>query len=233
MNKPTSARVAQKREQARREILSSAQAILREQGPDAVTLASVAGRLGMTKQSLYHYFASKEALDRGLVTTLLDEEIDALLSAITALRSNKRVLGVLIKTFYAHYVDNLDAFRSIYSQSQMYSSSASKIDEVMLREEIHPRTRQLFDVLEEKLSGQNSTRSERRRAETSHSQRISRPSPERRRSSSHRGSRPVGNRRPPTRSVFGPRLPPGLRAGRCRCSASDRGRAAPHSDACW
>ncbi len=164
MNKPTSARVAQKREQARREILSSAQAILREQGPDAVTLASVAGRLGMTKQSLYHYFASKEALDRGLVTTLLDEEIDALLSAITALRSNKRVLGVLIKTFYAHYVDNLDAFRSIYSQSQMYSSSASKIDEVMLREEIHPRTRQLFDVLEEKLSGQNSTRSERRRA---------------------------------------------------------------------
>jgi AcrR family transcriptional regulator len=164
MNKPTSARVAQKREHARREILNSAQAILREQGPDAVTLASVAGRLGMTKQSLYHYFASKEALDRGLVTTLLDEEIEALLSVITALRSNKRVLGVLIKTFYAHYVDNLDAFRSIYSQSQMYSSSASKIDEVMLREDIHPRTRHLFDVLEEKIAGENATRSERRSA---------------------------------------------------------------------
>jgi AcrR family transcriptional regulator len=159
-----SARVAQKREQARQEILSSAQSILREQGPEAVTLAAVAGRLGMTKQSLYHYFASKEALDRGLVTTLLDEEIEALLSAITALRSNKRVLGVLIQTFYAHYSDNLEAFRSIYSQSQLFSSSTTQIDEVMLREDIHPLTRHLFDVLEEKVAGVNATRSERRRA---------------------------------------------------------------------
>lgn len=164
MNKPTSARVAQKREHARREILSSAQAILREQGPDAVTLASVAGRLSMTKQALYHYFASKEALDRGLVTKLLDEEIEALLSAINALRSNKRVLGVLIQTFYAHYSNNLDSFRTIYSQSQMYSASASKLDETTLREEIHPRTRHLFDVLELKIAGDDATRAERKSA---------------------------------------------------------------------
>ena len=163
-NKAPSVRVARKRNQARRDILSSAQAILYEQGPDAVTLASVAGRLGMTKQSLYHYFTSKEALDRSLVATLLDEEIAALLSAISALRSNKRILGVLIDTFYRHYIDNLDAFRTIYSQPQSYSSAASSLDENTLRDEIHPRTRQLFDVLENRIAGDRATKSKRRHA---------------------------------------------------------------------
>ena len=164
MKKQPSARVAQKRQQARREILDSAQAILSELGPEAVTLASVAGRLGMTKQSLYHYFASKEALIRGLVITLLDAEIESLLHAIAKLRSNKKVLGVLIREFYSHYIDNLDAFRTVYCQSQLYSTSAAALDEVKLKDEIHPRTRQLFDVLEERIAGKDATKVQRRRA---------------------------------------------------------------------
>ena len=162
--KQPSARIAQKRQQVKREILDSAQAILSESGPEAVTLASVAGRLGMTKQSLYHYFASKEALIRGLVITFLDAEIESLLSAIARLRSNKKVLGVLIQAFYSHYIDNLDAFRTVYCQSQLYSTSAAALDEVTLRDEIHPRTRQLFDVLEERIAGKDATKFQRRRA---------------------------------------------------------------------
>jgi AcrR family transcriptional regulator len=162
--KQPSARVAQKRQQARREILESAQAILSESGPEAVTLASVAGRLGMTKQSLYHYFASKEALLRGLVITLLDTEIESLLSAVAKTRSNKKVLGVLIQAFYSRYIDNLDAFRTVYCQSQLYSSSAAALDEVTLRDEIHPRTGQLFDVLEERIAGKGATKAQRRSA---------------------------------------------------------------------
>jgi AcrR family transcriptional regulator len=164
MKKQPSARIARKRQQARREILDSAQAILSESGPEAVTLASVAGRLGMTKQSLYHYFASKEALIRGLVITLLDAEIESLLNAIARRRSNKKVLGVLIQAFYSHYIDNLDAFRIVYCQSQLYSSSAAALDEMTLRDEIHPRTRQLFDVLEERIAGEDASKVQRRSA---------------------------------------------------------------------
>ena len=164
MKKQPSPRIARKRQQVRREIMESAQAILSESGPEAVTLASVAGRLGMTKQSLYHYFASKEALLRGLVTTLLDAEIEALLKAINSRKSNKKILGVLIQAFYAHYVDNLDAFRTVYCQSQLYSSSSAALDEITLREEIHPRTRLLFDVLEERIAGKVATKAKRRRA---------------------------------------------------------------------
>jgi len=164
INKQPSARVARKRRQVRREILEYAQAILSESGPEAVTLASVAGRLGMTKQSLYHYFASKEALIRGLVTTLLDAEIEALLKAINSRKSDEKILGVLIRAFYSHYADNLDAFRTVYCQSQLYSSPSTALDEITLREEIHPRTRLLFDVLEERIAGKAATNVQRRRA---------------------------------------------------------------------
>jgi AcrR family transcriptional regulator len=163
-NKPPSARVTRKRQQVRREILEYAQAILSESGPESVTLASVAGRLGMTKQSLYHYFASKEALIRGLVTTLLDAEIEALLKAINSRKSDRKILGTLIQSFYAHYADNLDAFRIVYCQSQLYSSSSAALDELTLREEIHPRTRLLFDVLEERIAGKAATKTKRQLA---------------------------------------------------------------------
>ena len=162
--KSPSPRIVRKRERAEREILEIAQSILSESGPNAVTLASVAGRLGMTKQSLYHYYASKEALIRALVTNLLDQEIAALLAAIAKQKSDRKVLGALIEAFYTNYVDNLGAFRTIYCRTQMYAPSKSDLDEVTLREAIHPRTRQLFDLLEQRIAGEGANRTERKRA---------------------------------------------------------------------
>jgi len=162
LKKQASPRVMRKREMVKREILESAHQILSESGSEAVTLESVAGQMGMTKQSLYHYFSSREELARGLVIILLDEEIEALLSAIQPRRSNKTLLGVLIRTFYAHYIDDLDAFRVIYCETQLYSSGTGAIDQATLRDEIHPRTRSLFDVLEERLVGEGASKSKRR-----------------------------------------------------------------------
>ena len=159
-----SPRIAQKREQVEREILKIAQSILSENGPKGVTLASVAGRLGMTKQSLYHYYSSKEALTRALVANLLSQEIEALLVAVAKQKSDKKVLGTLIKAFHAHYVDKLGAFRTIYCHTQMYATSNLDLDEITLREKIHPRTRQLFDVLEQRIAEEGASRAERKRA---------------------------------------------------------------------
>jgi len=162
--KAPSPRIAKKREQVEREILIIAQSILSETGPKGVTLASVAGRLGMTKQSLYHYYSSKEALNRALVANLLDQEIEALLAAVARQKSDKKVLGALIKAFHAHYADKLGAFRTIYCGTQMYAPSSSNLDEITLREEIHPRTRQLFDILERRIAEDGASRAERKRA---------------------------------------------------------------------
>lgn len=160
--KPPSIRVARKQEQARAEILDAAQNLLRNNGIDAVTLASVAGELGMTKQALYHYFASKEALTRSLVTALIDEEIEALIAAVDKETNANKVLGRLVRAFYDHYSHRLDAFRIVYCQSQLYTGTGSSIDPATLRDEINPRTRHLFDVLEERLTGSGAGKKERR-----------------------------------------------------------------------
>ena len=59
-----SPRVRQKRRKVRQEIIDVAERGLHERGFEAVTLASIAGEMGMTKQALYHYFPSKDALAR-------------------------------------------------------------------------------------------------------------------------------------------------------------------------
>jgi len=147
-----SALVERKHAQARQDILEVAAAIVREGGIESVTLASVAARLSMTKQALYHYFPSKEALVRGLVTALVDDEIETLIAAIDDAESDAVVLGTLIRAFYHHYIGNLGAFRAVYCQSQLYSGSGSAMDEDTVRNEINPRTRHLFDVLEQRIS---------------------------------------------------------------------------------
>jgi AcrR family transcriptional regulator len=146
---------------ARREILDTARAVLKRGGLDALTLGSVAGELGMTKQAIYHYFPSKEVLVRALVTALLDEEIEYLVSAVESEEDHTRVLCTLIRAFYAYYADRLDAFRTVYCEMQLSSPSAA-IDTETLTEQVHPRTRRLFDALEARLSGQSRSAAKRR-----------------------------------------------------------------------
>jgi len=158
-----SPRVKQKYAQARQEVLETALALLQSGGVEAVTLAAVAGEMGMTKQALYHYFSSKEDLVRSLVTTLLDAEIEALIGAIEKVESGAESLGTLIRAFYEHYIGRLDAFRSIYCQSQLYSSPGPTLDPDTVKDEINPRTRHLFDVLEERIAGSSASKDRRER----------------------------------------------------------------------
>lgn len=158
-----SPRVQQKREQARQDILLAAQAIVQDEGVEAVTLASVASALGMTKPALYHYFPSKDALLRNLVTSLIDDELETLIAATEAQDSAEKTLGALIRAFYAHYIHRLNAFRTVYCQSQLYSGPSVGMDEETVREEINPRTRHLFDILEARLAGKSMSKTKRRR----------------------------------------------------------------------
>jgi AcrR family transcriptional regulator len=161
--RPRSPRVARKYAKAQQDILEVAERILLEKGADAVTLASVAKALGMTKQAIYHYFPSKEVLVRKLVTTLLDGEIEALITAVETAKPDVNPLGTLIRAFYEHYAGRLDAYRFVYCQSQLMSAHGAMLDEDTLRDDINPRTRHLFDVLEERLAKKGASKRERER----------------------------------------------------------------------
>jgi AcrR family transcriptional regulator len=158
-----SARIREKRRQARSDILDAARRLLNEQGIDAVTLASVAAELGMTKPALYHYFPSKDAMVRALVMSLLTEEIETLTAAVEALDDPAETLPTLIRAFHAHYSERLDAFRIVYCQSQLVSAPDLGMDPETIRDEINPRTRHLFDVLENRLAANGASTAERRK----------------------------------------------------------------------
>lgn len=158
-----SPRVLKKREQMRTEILDAARAILLEEGPEAVTLVSVSSRLGMTKPALYHYFPGKEALTRSLVALLIDEEVRELSAEVERTGPGENPITAMIRAFHAHYRKDLHAFRFVYGQSQLYLNPTLGIDAEMVRSEITPRTRHLFDLLEAALAGPGTSSSERRR----------------------------------------------------------------------
>jgi AcrR family transcriptional regulator len=53
------------------EILTAARELVREQGPEAVSIAEVARRVGLSRPALYEYFSSREEL----LTAILDQKM--------------------------------------------------------------------------------------------------------------------------------------------------------------
>ncbi|WP_395111121.1 TetR/AcrR family transcriptional regulator [Actinomadura sp. SCN-SB] len=60
-------------------LLDAAEALLSEQGTQALTLTAVADRAGVSKGGLLYHFPTKEALIKGLVARVI-EEFDALVA---------------------------------------------------------------------------------------------------------------------------------------------------------
>ena len=147
----------------RQEVLEAAKALLLAKGPDAVTLGAVSSRLGVTKPAIYHYFPSKEALTRSLIASLIDEEIGQLAAAVERAGPRGNPVAAMIRAFHAHYRANLHAFRFVYGQLQLYVTPDFGIDAEMVRSEITPRTRHLFDLLQQYLATGHQGDEERRR----------------------------------------------------------------------
>jgi AcrR family transcriptional regulator len=61
-------------------LLDAAEALLSEQGTQALTLTAVGDRAGVSKGGLLYHFPTKEALVKGLVARVI-EEFDALVAA--------------------------------------------------------------------------------------------------------------------------------------------------------
>lgn len=68
-------------EDKQRAILSSAAAVLAEQGMDKASMAQIAQQAGVSKALLYHYYPGKDALIFGIILTHLTELDEALAAA--------------------------------------------------------------------------------------------------------------------------------------------------------
>ncbi|MFT4252761.1 MAG: TetR/AcrR family transcriptional regulator [Caulobacter sp.] len=76
-------------EEARREALVSARALLLSGGPDAVTLSAVAGEIGVTHANLIHHFGSAAGLQSALMASMVADLAQALDEAVARLRTDE------------------------------------------------------------------------------------------------------------------------------------------------
>ena len=86
----------ERQKQARGEaILEAAFALIVEQGYDALTMEELAARVGISRQTLYHHFASREDIALRAVLTLMEEGIQAIQSFDSSLPPVERLKQVV------------------------------------------------------------------------------------------------------------------------------------------
>ncbi len=82
--------------QARGEaILEAAFALIVEQGYDALTMEGLAARVGISRQTLYHHFASREDIALRAVLALMEQGISVIQSFDSGLPPVERLRGIV------------------------------------------------------------------------------------------------------------------------------------------
>lgn len=86
----------ERQRQARGEaILEAAFALIVEQGYDALTMEALAARVGISRQTLYHHFASREEITLRAILTLMGQGIEAIESFDPSLPAVERLRGIV------------------------------------------------------------------------------------------------------------------------------------------
>jgi AcrR family transcriptional regulator len=76
-------------EASRDAALEAARALLLEDGPQAVTLKAVAGRVGRTHANLLHHFGSADGLQRALIERMTASIVDTIRDAVRRSRAER------------------------------------------------------------------------------------------------------------------------------------------------
>jgi AcrR family transcriptional regulator len=98
---------------SRQEILAATRTVLARVGPAALRVEQVAAELGVTKQALYHYYPSKEAV---LFEVAIDELVaaaEAVNRAALAAPDGAGALEAIVRTYTAHFLPNLEMHRLV------------------------------------------------------------------------------------------------------------------------
>jgi TetR/AcrR family transcriptional regulator, repressor for neighboring sulfatase len=101
-------------EEARREAITEARALLLLGGPDAVTLSAVANRIGVTHANLIHHFGSAAGLQSALMGSMVKDLAEAIHEAVLRLRTDEgaplEVVNAVFEAFAAGGAGRLAAW---------------------------------------------------------------------------------------------------------------------------
>jgi AcrR family transcriptional regulator len=167
---PTARLAARRAAGSRAEILAATRAVIDRVGPAALRVEHVAAELGVTKQALYHYYPSKEAV---LFEVVIDELVavaEAVNQAALAAPDGAGALEAIIRTYTAHFLPRLEMHRLVTMFAP--TPEAFRVSPEMLAR-IRPVNDLLYSAAEAKLAAErkpkrNDPRAPRRLAFTAH-----------------------------------------------------------------
>jgi len=122
------ARRERRRERSREEILDAARRVLLRSGVAATTLEAVAKEVGVSKPTLYYYFASKNALLFELIFGALTAEAQAIHDGVEKAQSGAEALGVIIRESVNAFTPSLDDFRLAFLHGQVAAPGSVHFD---------------------------------------------------------------------------------------------------------
>lgn len=159
------ARLARRRGAARRDIQAAARAVLLRDGIPGFTLQAVALEAGVTKQGLLYHFASKEELVFEILLEAWERDAAEIAAAVDAAPSGGAALEAIIRTYVERYARELDLFRLVMQQVQVYDTRALIGAAQLAR--IRPLNEKLYGGAERKVREQlGAKRVRRKRAES-------------------------------------------------------------------
>lgn len=102
---PRATRRRRSSEEARSEAIASARALLLSGGPTAVTLAAVAGDIGVTHGNLIHHFGSAAGLQSALMGSMVNDLRVALDAAVDRLRTDSGAPLAVVNEVFDAFAD--------------------------------------------------------------------------------------------------------------------------------
>ncbi len=129
----------ERQRQARGEaILEAAFALMVEQGYDALTMEALAARVGISRQTLYHHFSSRDDIALRAVLTLMAQGLQAIQSFDPALAPIERLRRIV------HWM--------LESRFQPARAALVKVRHSLMTVKSHPDYRRAFEQRAEVLS---------------------------------------------------------------------------------
>jgi AcrR family transcriptional regulator len=122
------ARRERRRERSREEILDAARRVLLRDGLAATTLDAVAREVGVSKTSLYYYFASKDALFFELLFGTLRLHAQKVHDAVEVTTTGPEALRAIVRESVNAYRTRLDDFRLAFLHGQVAGQGAVHFD---------------------------------------------------------------------------------------------------------
>jgi len=132
---------------SRAEILDATRVVLAGHGPSRLTLELVARELGISKQALYHYFRSRDALLFELVVEEVMTAAREVHGACAAAGDAGDALAALIRTYVGYFLPRLELFRLTTMQTAPADIEVTATD----IERVRPMNDLMYGEIERRL----------------------------------------------------------------------------------